>query len=123
MNAKTRTLFAILLTVCMLVSGMPFAASAEDEPATPTDLAPVEQETPAENGTGENGETTNEEIPAGEIPADEQDNPEEAGSQKEDGFWAEPMGKTEFQGQNFCKKLVGWAYVYWNVVKKNDCIQ
>ena len=71
MNAKTRTLFAILLTVCMLVSGMPFAASAEDEPATPTDLAPVDQETPAENGTGENGETTNEEIPAGEIPADE----------------------------------------------------
>ena len=39
-------------------------------------------------------------------------------SQKEDGFWAEPMGKTEFQGQNFCKKLVGWAYVYWNVVKE-----
>lgn len=40
------------------------------------------------------------------------------GSQKEGGFWAEPMGKTEFQGQNLCKKLVGWAYMYWTVVKK-----
>ena len=50
MNAKIRTLSAILLTVCMLVSGMPFAACAENEPATPTDLAPVEQETPAETG-------------------------------------------------------------------------
>ncbi len=80
MNAKIRTLSAILLTVCMLVSGMPFAACAENEPATPTDLAPVEQETPAENGTGENGETTNEEIPAGEIPAGEQGGPEEAGN-------------------------------------------
>ena len=80
MNAKIRTLSAILLTVCMLVSGMPFAVCAENEPATPTDLAPVEQETPAENGTGENGETTNEEIPAGEIPAGEQGGPEEAGN-------------------------------------------
>ena len=40
------------------------------------------------------------------------------GSQKEDGFGAEPVGNTEFQGQNLCKKLVGWDYVYWNMVKE-----
>lgn len=40
------------------------------------------------------------------------------GSQKEDGFWAEPMGNSEFQGQNLCQKLVSWAYVYWNMAKE-----
>ena len=40
------------------------------------------------------------------------------GSQNEDGFGAEPVGNTEFQGQNLCKKLVGWDYVYWNMVKE-----
>ena len=53
MNAKIRTLSAILLTACMLVSGMLFGAFAENEPATPTDLAPIGEETPAEPGTGE----------------------------------------------------------------------
>ena len=51
MNAKIRTLSAILLTACMLVSGMPFAAFAENEPATPTDLAPLEEVAQAETGT------------------------------------------------------------------------
>ena len=72
MNAKIRTLSAILLTACMLVSGMPFAAFAENEPATPTDLAPLEEVAQAETGTGENEET-----PDGETPADEQVNSEE----------------------------------------------
>ena len=80
MNAKIRTLSAILLTVCMLVSGMPFAAFAENEPATPTDLAPLEEVAQAETGTGENEET-----PDGEIPAGEQVNPEEPAGEEPTG--------------------------------------
>ncbi len=67
MNAKIRSLSTILLTVCMLLSGMHFAAFAENEPVTPTDLPPLEEVTQAENGTGENEKTTD-----GETPADEQ---------------------------------------------------
>ena len=80
MNAKIRTLSAILLTACMLVSGMPFAAFAENEPATPTDLAPLEEVAQAETGTGENEET-----PDGEIPAGEQVNPEEPAGEEPTG--------------------------------------
>ena len=80
MNAKIRTLSAILLTACMLVSGMPFAAFAENEPATPTDLAPLEEVAQAETGTGENEET-----PDGEIPAGEQVNPDEPAGEEPTG--------------------------------------
>lgn len=80
MNAKIRTLSAILLTVCMLVSGMPFAAFAENEPATPTDLAPLEEVTQAENSTGEN-----EGIPDGETPEGEEMNPEEPAGEEPTG--------------------------------------
>ncbi|QTE68141.1 hypothetical protein JNO48_13280 [Clostridiales bacterium] len=80
MNAKIRTLSAILLTACMLVSGMPFAAFAEKEPATPTDLAPLEEVAQAETGTGENEET-----PDGETPAGEQVNPEEPAGEEPTG--------------------------------------
>ena len=70
MNAKIRSLSTILLTVCMLLSGMHFAAFAENEPATPTDLAPVEgetQEMPAGDETGDKDETGEETAPGEEI--------------------------------------------------------
>ena len=85
MNAKIRTLSAILLTVCMLVSGMPFAAFAENEPATPTDLSPIVEETQAETGTGNNGEAADTETQAGEEPAGEPTTAEEpAGNEPAD---------------------------------------
>ena len=85
MNAKIRTLSAILLTACMLVSGMLFGAFAENEPATPTDLAPIGEETPAEPGTGENNEITDKDTPADEVPADEVPAGEQTNPAEKDG--------------------------------------
>lgn len=91
MNAKIRTLSAILLTACMLVSGMLFGAFAENEPATPTDLAPIGEETPAEPGTGENNEITDKDAPADEVPAGEQTKPAEKDG--EDSATADETGE------------------------------
>lgn len=85
MNAKIRTLSAILLCACLLASGMPFAAAAENEPATPTDLAPLEEVIGEENGTGENEENQGEESPAAETPAGEP-------AKTEDPAGGEPFG-------------------------------
>lgn len=85
MNAKIRTLSAILLCACMLASGMPFAAAAENEPATPTDLAPLEEVIGEEDGTGENEENQGEESPAAEAPAGEP-------AKTEDPAGGEPSG-------------------------------
>lgn len=93
-----RRLAAILITVSMLTTCMPFSVFAENEPATPTDLAPAEekQEEPGEGEPAE-GETQEEsgkegpaegETPNGEStdgdPADEDENGEGTEGTKEE---------------------------------------
>ena len=95
MNAKIRTLSAILLVVSMLVSCMPFGALAENEPATPTDLAPIGEETQGEAGTGETGEIPDTENPAGEEPTGELTIPEEPAGEEPTG---EEAGEKETAG-------------------------
>ena len=72
MKETIRRIAAILITVCMLVSCMPFGAFADNEPATPTDLAPVEEEKPEEPGEEEPAGEAGQEEPGKEEPAEEE---------------------------------------------------
>ena len=84
MKETIRRMAAILITVCMLVSCMSFAAFAENEPATPTDLAPVEEEKQEEPG---------EEDPVGGDTQEEpgkEESAEETGDETADG---DPAGE------------------------------
>ena len=96
MNAKIRTLSTILLVVSMLVSCMPFGALAENEPATPTDLAPIGEEIQGETGTGETENIPDTEIPAGEEPTGEQTIPEDPAGEEASG---EEVGEENTAGE------------------------
>ena len=86
MKETIRRMAAILITVCMLVSCMSFTAFAENEPATPTDLAPVEEEKQEEPGEEDPVEGDTQEEPGKEEPAED----ETAGGEMADG---DPAGE------------------------------
>ena len=98
MKEKIRRMAAIIITVFMLVSCMPFAAFAENEPATPTDLVPVEEDKQEEPGEekpveGETQEESGKEEPAeGETAGGETADGDPAG---EDGNGAGTEGAKE----------------------------
>ena len=65
MEQTGRRLIAILCVLCMLFTSMPVSVCADPDPATPTDLEPVqeEQDIPSEGETGEEPETPEIEKP------------------------------------------------------------
>ena len=86
MKEKIRRMAAIIITVFMLVSCMPFAAFAENEPATPTDLVPVEEDKQEEPGEEKPVEGETQEESGKEEPAEG----ETAGGETADG---DPAGE------------------------------